>query len=111
MRRVMYSISVARSMMGTVTAMNHGFVRFAFLVFLIAISGCHRTVSHSIPGRPSASRATDDCKLISEPGEPIGKVALNERVDPANAPHPSNESERLVFRQLYETLVRVDCMK
>jgi hypothetical protein len=26
-----------------------------------------------------------------------------------NAPRPSNASERLVFRQLYETLVRVDC--
>ena len=24
-------------------------------------------------------------------------------------PGPSNDSERLVFRQLYETLVRVDC--
>jgi hypothetical protein len=26
-----------------------------------------------------------------------------------HAPHPANESERLLFRQLYETLVRVDC--
>jgi hypothetical protein len=47
--------------------------------------------------------------LVSEPGEPIATVALGERVDPANAPRPSNESERLVFRQLYETLVRADC--
>jgi hypothetical protein len=36
-------------------------------------------------------------------------VALSERIDPANAPYPSNESERLLFRQLYESLVRVDC--
>jgi hypothetical protein len=36
-------------------------------------------------------------------------VALSEPVDPANAPHPSNDSERLLFRQLYETLVRIDC--
>jgi hypothetical protein len=37
-------------------------------------------------------------------------VALTERIDSANAPHPSNESERLLFRQLYETLIRVDCL-
>jgi hypothetical protein len=30
-------------------------------------------------------------------------------VNPANAPRPTNDSERLVFRQIYETLVRVDC--
>jgi hypothetical protein len=36
-------------------------------------------------------------------------VGLAERVDPANAPHGVNDSERLLFRQLYETLVRVDC--
>ncbi|HEX4998285.1 MAG TPA: ABC transporter substrate-binding protein [Terriglobia bacterium] len=40
---------------------------------------------------------------------PIGTVALSERVDPANAPHPVNDSERMIFRQLYETLARVDC--
>jgi len=50
-----------------------------------------------------------DCALIAEPGEPITTVALTDRIDPSNAPHPSNESERLLFRQLYETLVRVDC--
>jgi hypothetical protein len=37
-------------------------------------------------------------------------VALTERVDSANAPRPSNESEGLLFRQLYETLIRVDCL-
>jgi hypothetical protein len=47
--------------------------------------------------------------LISDGGSPIGIVALSERVDPAGAPHPANESERLLFRQLYETLVHVDC--
>lgn len=53
--------------------------------------------------------ATSECALISEPGEPIVTVALGEPVNPANAPRPSNDSERLVFRQIYETLVRVDC--
>jgi hypothetical protein len=48
--------------------------------------------------------------LIAEPGEPIATVALSERIDPSNAPQPSNDSERLLFRQLYETLVRADCI-
>jgi hypothetical protein len=47
--------------------------------------------------------------LTSEPGAPIATVALGDRVNPTNAPRPSNDSERLLFRQLYETLVRVDC--
>ncbi|MGH7945268.1 MAG: ABC transporter substrate-binding protein, partial [Opitutaceae bacterium] len=47
--------------------------------------------------------------MIAEPGEPVATVALSDPIDPSNAPHPSNESERLLFRQLYETLVRADC--
>jgi len=47
--------------------------------------------------------------VISEAGAPIATVALNDRVNAANAPRPTNDSERLLFRQIYETLVRVDC--
>ena len=50
-----------------------------------------------------------ECALIAEPGEPVETVALNGSVDPANAPRPSNDGERVLFRQLYETLVRADC--
>jgi hypothetical protein len=62
------------------------------------------SVQTPIPPAPDA-----DCALIADAGEPIVTVALSERIDPANAPYPSNESERLLFRQLYETLVRLDC--
>ena len=58
---------------------------------------------------PAPNATFPDCALISEPGEPIATVALTEAVDAANAPRPANDSERLLFRQLYETLVRVDC--
>jgi Bacterial extracellular solute-binding proteins, family 5 Middle len=51
----------------------------------------------------------DGCALIAEPGEPIATIALVERIDPSHAPYPQNESERLLFRQIYETLIRVDC--
>ena len=37
-------------------------------------------------------------------------VGLTDRIDSSHAPRPSNDGERVVFRQLYETLVRVDCM-
>jgi hypothetical protein len=52
----------------------------------------------------------DDCALIAPSAEPIATVALTDRIDSSHAPFPTNESERLLFRQLYETLVRVDCM-
>ena len=58
-----------------------------------------------------APSTTDDshCAVLAEPGEPIESVAVQDRIQPANAPRPSNEGERLLFRHLYETLVRVDC--
>ena len=58
---------------------------------------------------PRPETGSTDCALIAEPGEPIATVALGDRIDPSHAPSPLNESERLLFRQLYETLVRVDC--
>jgi hypothetical protein len=51
----------------------------------------------------------DACALGAKAGDPVGLVGLTDPVDSANAPHPSNDSERLLFRQLYETLLRVDC--
>jgi hypothetical protein len=63
----------------------------------------------SLPAAALPGNRTVDCRLIREPGQPIMSIALGDRVEAANAPHPSNESERLLFRQLYESLVRVDC--
>ena len=112
--------------------------RSATLVFVVCLQGMtwacsSRTTATGLPGRAPADQPTpppdpvvvpeapstpvnlpdadsDDCALIAENGAPVGTVALNDRVDPSNAPHPSNESERLLFRQLYETLVGVDCL-
>jgi hypothetical protein len=66
------------------------------------------TAPSSAPAATPLGNSTD-CAVIAEPGEPVATVALTDRVDSANAPHPSNDSERLVFRQLYETLLRTDC--
>jgi hypothetical protein len=40
---------------------------------------------------------------------PVITVALTDPVDATHAPAPRNDAERLVFRHLYETLVRFDC--
>ena len=63
------------------------------------------------PERPPVPPADDalDCALTGGSGSPVETVGLTERIDPSNAPYPTNEGERLVFRQVYETLVRVDC--
>lgn len=52
---------------------------------------------------------TSACTLLAEAGEPVTTLAVTEAIDPDRAPRPTNDSERLLFRQLYETLVRVDC--
>ncbi|MEO8089534.1 MAG: hypothetical protein ABI703_04485, partial [Gemmatimonadales bacterium] len=38
-------------------------------------------------------------------------MALADPIDPAHAPIPTNDSERLLFRQQSETLVRLDCRR
>jgi hypothetical protein len=64
---------------------------------------------------PGATVPDTLCALSSGPapardaGRDTLSVALPEPVDPAHAPAPKNDTERLVFRQLYETLIRVDC--
>lgn len=51
------------------------------------------------------------CDILSEDALPGGEftVALTAAVDPSHAPVPHNNAERLVFAQLYETLVNVSC--
>lgn len=97
-------------------------VRLAFVVCFGAAWGCgSRTVSRAPAPPPSvsqpselspASTAAGNCGLFPGQGEStdaISTIGIAERVDPAHAPHPLNESERLLFRQLYETLIRADC--
>ncbi len=59
---------------------------------------------------PPATVDSDDCTLVAAAGERVATVGLTDRVDPQHAPRPANDSERLLFRQLYETLVTIDCL-
>lgn len=111
------------------------FAAFGFIVGLQAISACGTRPAAvvvppppvnrppdppaAVPSAPALPPAAptvpatvdpDDCALIAAAGEPIATVGLSDRVDPTHAPRPANDSERLLFRQLYETLVTVDCL-
>lgn len=59
---------------------------------------------------PSASAAA--CVVgrasTARPGG-TATIVLSQPVEPAHAPAPTGDAERFVFRQAYETLVRVDC--
>jgi extracellular solute-binding protein (family 5) len=62
---------------------------------------------------PLPGPAPSDTACIVAPGRTTPRdtltLALTEAVDPEHAPLPRNVAERLVFAQLYETLIRVDC--
>ena len=84
---------------------------FAAVTFVVCVQAITWACSSRIPPAVSIPRevASDECTLIAGPGEPVTTVGLPDAVDPAHAPYPSNDSERLLFRQLYETLVTADC--
>ncbi len=55
--------------------------------------------------------ARDACVILPGSARRGGAivVGLTDHVDPSHAPVPWNDSERIVFRNLYETLVTLDC--
>ena len=60
---------------------------------------------------PLAVPSNDPCALATD-SAPVPErlsVGIAGIVDPAHAPNPTNDAERFVFRQVYETLVRLDC--
>jgi Bacterial extracellular solute-binding proteins, family 5 Middle len=73
-------------------------------------AGPEQPASPPVPAPRPPEPLADECAVIPSPGDPTATVGLTDRIDPSNAPRPTNESERLLFRQLYETLVRADCM-
>jgi hypothetical protein len=88
--------------------------RPALIIGLFA-AACRAAPPHVEALAPGAAVPDTLCALSPSPGPASGRahdtlsVALPEPVDPAHAPAPKNDTERLVFRQLYETLIRVDC--
>ncbi|HEV2749321.1 MAG TPA: ABC transporter substrate-binding protein [Gemmatimonadales bacterium] len=64
-----------------------------------------------LPPVPGAAPSDTSCTLAAGATVPRDTVtlAVTAPVDPGHAPVPRNDAERLVFAQLYESLLRVDC--
>jgi hypothetical protein len=62
--------------------------------------------------QPQPAAAIDACALSTDsaPNPDTLTIALSGSVDPGHAPVPVTDAERMAFRQLYETLVRLDCV-
>ena len=90
------------------------FRTWAALVAACAAAGCGSTarVARGEPALPIPAPRDSACDVIAGPAITPDSfvIALTQPVDPAHAPAPENDAERLVFRQLYETLIRVDCL-
>jgi hypothetical protein len=78
------------------------------------------TRPESPPEPEPEAQASPDCRLVPEPAESPGEVRVGlldeidvgrllDEIDVGHAPRPTNPGERLLFRHLYETLIRVDC--
>jgi extracellular solute-binding protein (family 5) len=86
--------------------------RGAVFSFAVFFAGACAHPSHA-PLAPAGGATGCLLAPASSPGAaaraPLITVAVTDSVDPAHVPVGRNDAERLVFRQLYETLVRFDC--
>jgi hypothetical protein len=60
------------------------------------------------PGPVAVAPPAVDCALGAD-GQPAQILALDQPVDRVHAPRPTTHAERIVFRHVYDTLVRLDC--
>ncbi len=81
----------------------------ATLATLTALTACARPTPPAID--PAIDPAADPC-VIGRPGDRSGtlRVLLSQPLNPDRAPAPTNDTEQFVFAQLYQTLVRIDCL-
>jgi len=78
------------------------------IVAVVGGAACGRPAA---PTSPSPAVAHDPCAVgdtLAPPRDTV-RVGLLAPVDARHAPIPTSDAERLVFRQLYEGLVRIDC--
>ena len=92
--------------------------RICFVIGASLLTAC-ATPQIGRPGRPGGEGGGAPAAAVSEPcllstGDVTTRpstitIGLTEPVDPRHAPLARNDAERVVFRHLYETPVRVDC--
>jgi extracellular solute-binding protein (family 5) len=83
------------------------------VLFLALLAACARPRAGAPGAATAPSEAPSESCLLSA-GAVTGRaptitIGLTDPVDPRHAPVPRNDAERLVFRHLYETPVRIDC--
>lgn len=86
--------------------------RVSVIAFLALLTACAQQRSGDT-GVTTGPPVSDERCLLST-GSVSGRsatitIGLTDPVDPRHAPIPHNDAERLVFRHLYETPVRIDC--
>ncbi|HUV37762.1 MAG TPA: ABC transporter substrate-binding protein [Patescibacteria group bacterium] len=83
------------------------FIHMVGVTVLAALVGCggRQAVRHDELLPPA-------CGIVSPPAERVDtvRVAMFDAPRPEHAPAATNDAERLLFRQLYETLITVDCL-
>jgi len=75
----------------------------------LGTSFCHPAARVTLP---TPAPAPDGCALSRTDSTRVPDtlvIGVFGAVDPAHAPVPHSDAERIVFRQLYETLIRLDC--
>src|SRR5438477_3560095 len=75
------------------------------------LAACRPLAPRAAVPAPSGAPPRTRCAVAAAPtsARDTVTIGLTEPVDPAHAPVPRNDAERLVFPQLYETLLQVDC--
>ncbi len=84
-------------------------------ILLVAVgsNGCGHGPAPVTAPPPVVSEAAEPSACVVTRGDSTARdtisIALAEAVDSAHAPVPENDAERLLFRQRYESPVRLDC--
>ncbi|HEU5169697.1 MAG TPA: ABC transporter substrate-binding protein, partial [Gemmatimonadales bacterium] len=83
--------------------------RTAHALVLLALAACARAGAPDLP--PGSAPPGGDACALGDGATRADTLTLAPAapVDPARAPNPASDAERLAFRQLYATLVQLDC--
>jgi hypothetical protein len=76
---------------------------------IAAACACGFLATACRPTHPEPIEPRVDPCIIADGAPADITVAIGAAVSPGSAPAPANDAERLLFAQLYDTLVRVDC--
>ena len=83
------------------------------IVVALVVAACRAGAPRAELPLPPPAPAPGDTTCTIGAGRAVARdtitFAVTDPVDAAHAPLPRNDAERLVFGQLYESLIRVDC--